>query len=709
MKKCGAKPIVDTYVQMAHAINTFNANRPETVPASITSTLELTTRFLRENFRNPRAHKGIGILLAILRSASLSAFEKRDIDKQKQLRDTAKLIWDVASPDPTSTMPEEEIQRALQNYSSMLELSPEKRDWEQAADLLTRLAKLPPSNISRNIAIAIARKLRDLEIAEPFWKTLPNEKYDPKIPQLQLLLLSKPETSDPKRALAALDAIIADQPVGQPPVHVKHYILALLSCIPEADVHIAWQIYERMQQNPIVKHDFAPHSLFFDIFVRARRIWKHQQYTLGAIYKPVFSSNLSRFFDDDTLTVHQRFEFAQKFIKLIGWRLKQHFEDEKYREQVQGDFRRFKGLEEYFKRKSRADDLAKGVKKEKPPKIPLRELGKKHPIRVIETNVRTGDQRTVYKYHRAPKQKKPAGTRGYATVTRVSAGSGFSSNAPASSQREISPPKRNRPTKAQVLRFEASDDPQSPEWKGNDWLDRWAKRDSASSMVITEIPRGHAWKAFRTLGKSVRTGYCSAVRHPEKNMGEMEHNPSQQGIQRNISGQFSHETDEEFGDFDTRLPGYKRLPESGRLSNARSKAKVRSLVDRISARSEYFRAVSSTKVQTSESSDTIPAADEPVPPSTLPTPRMSSSELTEAPQPPESADPGITDKYEEYMAELLITQPSTQKFKQPRDFGGKKEPFRVTQKGWSERHQKGWELARRGEKRGETLHKTSKS
>ena len=669
-------PIVDTYVQMAHAINTSNANRPETVPASIKSTLELTTRFLHEKFQKARAHKGIGILFAVLRSASLSALEKRDINQQNQIRETAKSIWDVAGPDPTSTMPEEEIQRALQNYISILDLSPEKMDWEQAANLLPRLAKLPPSNISRNIAIAIARKLRNLELAEPFWQTLPNEKYDPKIPHLQLLLLSKPETSDPKRALAALDAIIADQPVGQPPVHVKHYILALLSCIPEADVHIAWQIYERMQQNPIVKHDFAPHSLFFDIFIRARHIWKHQQYTLGAIYKPVFSSNLSRFFDDDTLTVHQRFEFAQKFIKLIGWRLKQPFDDEKYREKVQGDFRRFKELEQYFKRKSRADDLAKGVKKEKPPKIPLQELGKKHPIRVIETNMRTGDQRTVYKYHRAPKQKKPSRTRSYSTLTPVSVGRGFSTKAPALYQKKISLAKPNKSIKSQTSPYEESDHPKCPEWERDDWLNHWANRDCASSTVITEIPKRGVSKAFRTLGKTVRTGYWSAVRHPGKSKGEIEYDLRQEEIQGNMLGQFAHGAGERFGDFDIRLPDYEAFLESGPFDTVGFKAEVCSYLQRISHSSGDLAAISPNKVATTDSPDIPRAADEPVfPPQALSTAQTSLRELTESPHSSEPPDPEITDVHKKHVGQLSTTQPPTRKIKQFREFGAKKEPF----------------------------------
>jgi len=191
-------------------------------------------------------------------------------------------------------------------------------------------------------------------------------------------------------------------------------------------------------------------------------------------------------------------------------------------------------------------------------------------------------------------------------------------------------------------------------------------------------------------------------------MGEMEHNPRQQEIQRNKPGQFAHEAGEEFGDFDTRLPDYKELPESRRLGNVRSKAEVHSRVNRISGRSENVQTVSPTKVQTSESPDKMPAADEPVPPLTASTRRTSLSEL-EAPQPPGSPEPEIMDEYEKYMAELLITQPSTQKFKRRhRDFGAKNEPFRVTQNRWSERHQKGWELVRRGEKHGGTLHKTNK-
>jgi hypothetical protein len=90
--------------------------------------------------------------------------------------------------------------------------------------------------------------------------------------QMELVFFSQPELADRPRALAALNALIADIPRGAPPLATKHFIFALLACIPSADVHIAWSIYKLMSKNPMAHRDFGAHSLFLHIFVRARYI-----------------------------------------------------------------------------------------------------------------------------------------------------------------------------------------------------------------------------------------------------------------------------------------------------------------------------------------------------------------------------------------------------------------------------------------------------
>ena len=441
MKKCGAKPIVDTYVQLAHAINTLNTHRPEGTSVNIKSTLTLITRFIDETFstRDINSHRGIGVFFAILRSAVLAAVDGKQSDERERIVDAARWIWDVGGPyTKDSKMHDDDIHRALQNYLCILKASEVKEVWKIAATLLPRLLAFPPSNISRNIAISLGLQLKDSSIVEPFWRqtTLPKiplpegaQFQDDRNTQMELVFFSQPELADPKRALAALNALIADIPPGSPPLPTKHFVLALLSCIPSADVHVAWSIYRLMSINPIARHDFGAHALLLDIFARARYIWRQRQYTAGAIYKPVFSSDISRFFDDESVTVQDRYDLARKFIKIIGWRLNQPFSDSKYRERVERDYEQYKKLEEEFKRKSRRDDLERGVKKRREPKVTLLELGRQRPVRVIETDVRTGDKRTVFKYARAPKPK-PKGTRAYSTVAPRPFSTGFLARSP---------------------------------------------------------------------------------------------------------------------------------------------------------------------------------------------------------------------------------------------------------------------------------------
>src|SRR5437762_2702251 len=116
MKKCGAKPIIDTYVQMAHGLNTLHTRQKNSTPPRARYILELIERLTASNLPNWNQHKGIGVLLQVLKSSALRAKEdESSIETLLQLIDAANVVWKNSWPmNPDAAASEKQF--ALSHY-----------------------------------------------------------------------------------------------------------------------------------------------------------------------------------------------------------------------------------------------------------------------------------------------------------------------------------------------------------------------------------------------------------------------------------------------------------------------------------------------------------------------------------------------------------------------------------------------------------------
>src|SRR4030095_12111208 len=103
MKKCGAPPNVDTYVQLAHSLNTLNLNQKNGTIPNVRHSLEIFERLQNNNLADWHLHGGIGIFLKTLHESAKGIktvpeiYHKGDL-LLLELLDSAKVVWKKASP-----------------------------------------------------------------------------------------------------------------------------------------------------------------------------------------------------------------------------------------------------------------------------------------------------------------------------------------------------------------------------------------------------------------------------------------------------------------------------------------------------------------------------------------------------------------------------------------------------------------------------------
>src|SRR5271155_3268832 len=155
MKKSGAIPNVNTYVELAHALNTLYTKQRGSTPPKPRRILSLIERLEAQNLPNWNQHKGFGVFFNVLHTASISARES-DPQHLSKLIEVAKMVWERADPlGPDSRLPEEEKRHAIVHFLNTLGLSPNREDVVKAADMLPQLSEFPDIH-SRRCALRLA-------------------------------------------------------------------------------------------------------------------------------------------------------------------------------------------------------------------------------------------------------------------------------------------------------------------------------------------------------------------------------------------------------------------------------------------------------------------------------------------------------------------------------------------------------------------------
>jgi hypothetical protein len=350
MKKCGANPIVDTYVQLAHALNSLYSRRKAGTPPNAQHTLDIIDRLNASNLPNWFLHKGIGILLQILKTTAMQV-KSNNPDTLLKLIEASKLVWGKSDPTgPLSKLAENEKEMALTHYLFILSLSPNPGDWELAVTLLPSLLKFP-STESRLTALRIARSKLDVALAKQYWDQFANLPFDSRAAREYLIILSS-STNDAETALVILDQVIENS--ADRSVHPKIYTLALSSCLPSANVEVALQISERLQQNPLAQQDFRICQYFLEIFLRAaQRRYLREKYPPDFFYSIIRKLDAPHILKRQDVPAKDRIMFIHKIRKLIDWRMKQPIKEKGLRSVLTGDHRFYKRWQEIIENQVR--------------------------------------------------------------------------------------------------------------------------------------------------------------------------------------------------------------------------------------------------------------------------------------------------------------------------------------------------------------------
>ena len=321
MKKCGAKPIIDTYIQMAHSLNTLHSRQKSSTPPRARYILELIERLTTSNLPNWNQHKGIGVLLQVLKVSALHAkADTTSTETLQQLIDAAKLVWKNCWPmRPDATTSEKQF--ALTHYLFILSLSPSEEDWIQASQVLPSILEYP-STESRLAALRVAQVSNNVPVAKEYWKHFANIPFDVRAAREYLIVLSRSPRNE-EDALAVLDQYIDNVPQDQVPARI--FYLALRSCYNSTNVGIARKIYDRVIENPNVRLDFRIHQLLMDIHLRGTQL-EHQVRKESApdwFYSIIRKMNVPDLLKLENIREEDRLEFIKKIQRFIEWRSKQ--------------------------------------------------------------------------------------------------------------------------------------------------------------------------------------------------------------------------------------------------------------------------------------------------------------------------------------------------------------------------------------------------
>ena len=350
MKKTGAIPTVNTYVELAHALNTLYTKQKDSTPPKARRILTLIERLEAQNPPGWGCHKGIGVLLNVLYKAAQNA-QVSDPEELVPLIDAAKLVWDKADPlGPTSRLEDIEKQHAIIHFLYILRHSKNQEDLQRAADMLPELAKFP-SVSSRRCALRIAEYFPKAILAKQYWKLFSDLPHDPVSSELYLLILSRSD-NNADEALQTILGIFHNSPKGVLP---RTYVNGLLCCVRPPNIDAARTIYQHFAKDPRVNGEFGVHMLLLDIFRKALRyphiLKTHSPDKIYSIIREIqFPSLLGRK-DIDPGT---RIALLNKIGEIMEWRMNGHLDDAT-RKVVVGDLKFAKRWREIIRNEGKAE------------------------------------------------------------------------------------------------------------------------------------------------------------------------------------------------------------------------------------------------------------------------------------------------------------------------------------------------------------------
>ena len=274
MKKCGAKPIDDTYVQLAHALNSSQARSGH--PTQLTSpVLQLIEKL--PSIEDWTAHKGTPILLTIISNVLLSQQNlstPQDQSILEKLRQAGKSVWTLIDPFTKQTVLDDlQKEAALTHYLLILTLTSQKEDLKQEVQSLLPLLKQFQSVESRYAAMRVAQKLQDSDMAINYWNSFSKKvPLDLKSSILYLRILSKSKKS--KESTQILQKIITlDEKSPTKSPNPKHFLLAIFSCMSYIpNLGSVFKLLELSSLYPQVKLNIPVNQAILNSFVRATKV-----------------------------------------------------------------------------------------------------------------------------------------------------------------------------------------------------------------------------------------------------------------------------------------------------------------------------------------------------------------------------------------------------------------------------------------------------
>ena len=334
MKKSGAVPTVNTYVELAHALNTVYSKQKYSTPPKARRILTLLERLDAQNLPDWGKHKGIGVFLNVLYSAAKNAREF-DPEELYPLVNAAKSVWDRADPlRPNSPLSDSEKEHALVHFLDTLRLSRNQEDLQKAADMLPQLAKFP-SILSRRCALRIAEKFPRAILAKQYWKHFSHLPYDQSSSELYLFNLSKSE-NNADEALQTISDMLEKSPNG---ILAKNYVNALLCCVQPPNIDVARSIYQHFCKDPKLSEDFGVHKLLVGIFRKALR-FPHilKTHPPEKIYSIIREIQFPRLLSRKDIDSDVRITLLNRILEIMDWRFKGHLDDAT-RQFVAGDLK----------------------------------------------------------------------------------------------------------------------------------------------------------------------------------------------------------------------------------------------------------------------------------------------------------------------------------------------------------------------------------
>lgn len=341
MKKCGATPNVDTYVQLAHALAKLQMIQKNSQPPSARHILHIVGWLKGHKNLDWAAHKGVGILLYVIKNCVLSSIRgeiQLSEDTQTKLLHAAKTVWQKSSPlKPASRMIPEDKLLAVQNYIRVMSISTEIQDLQELKALLPYLLTAP-SKKGLLLALRVAQALNDPDLAVEYWKKFQNLPFNLRAAETCLIILS--ESAHARDALQILDQCIAASEAHY--IQPKIYALALFACLRLPSLDIAKQIYQRALKNPNARPDIGIHGSLLEAFIRGtENNWTLNKHSPDYFYSIIRMMDVPELMRTTDAPVRQRLKVISQIKRLILWRLKQPMVKEMV-DIIKGDLRFYK-------------------------------------------------------------------------------------------------------------------------------------------------------------------------------------------------------------------------------------------------------------------------------------------------------------------------------------------------------------------------------